>query len=82
MKVEEGEAPFTDNRKIELIIDGNRKLFPVQVNMEPNSRYITYVLPKDFPRCMVRIIFGVSAEVIGGSHENNRAGHKKFELAF
>ncbi|OMH39927.1 hypothetical protein [Desulfurobacterium indicum] len=82
VKVEEREAPFTGNQKIEMIIDGEKKIYKVITKLDPHSKHVTYIIPDNFPECMIKVIFGISSKIIGGNRGNKRKRHKELVLSF
>jgi len=57
------EVPFTRDKLIEVNYCGENKVYPCSVQFPAQwDRHFYYVLPDDFPECLIKVIFGAEAE--------------------
>lgn len=77
------DAPFTQDKWINLVIDGQPKSFFCKVIQPGVDKRFTYILPEGFPRELVRVIFGPNAkleEADYGTHKAKRRQNKSNAL--
>lgn len=77
------DAPFTQDRWINLVIDGQPKSFFCKVIPPGVDKRFTYILPEGFPRELIRVIFGPNVrieEADCGTHKAKRRQGKSNAL--
>ena len=72
IEVDVKEAPFLQDKKIELEIDGIKKTYTIFCHYSDKKGVVIYHIPPSFPKEIVSVIFGQFRVVRGGVQRNIR----------
>ena len=70
-------APFRQDRWINLVIDGQPKSFFCKVIPPGVDKRFTYILPEGFPRELIRVIFGPNAKLEEADYGSYKAKRRQ-----